>query len=119
MDYDPLVETMLVERSMDRIDQVEMGKEIQRLKEENADLRRQLGYKKINSQFNNYDDLIQENIKLKRKLGYFEDEIENDIKNHSPYRKSNAVWWAYIIFSLALLLGSVIFFLIITSRIIM
>jgi len=45
MDYDPLLETMLVDRAMDKIDQSEIEKEVQRLREENSNLKRQLGYK--------------------------------------------------------------------------
>ena len=108
MNYDPFIETMLVERSMDKIDQVEMEKEIERLREDNASLKKQLGYKKTSSQFYNYEELVEENINLKQKLGYSKEEAIEDIKNNSPYRKSNAIWWVYIISSILLFAGFII-----------
>ena len=107
---------MLVERSLDKVDQVELDKEIQRLQQENTELKKQLGYKKNKITSNNYEDLVQENISLKQKLGYSQQDIQQSIKQHSPYHKSNVIGWLYTIFSLIILLAGIITFCIILSK---
>ncbi len=108
MDYDPLFETMLVDRAMDKIDQAEMEKEIKRLREENSSLKKQLGYKKTLVNSYNYNELVDENIALKKKLGVSEQDIMKEIKDNSPYKKSNRVWIAYVIFFGILIVGTII-----------
>ncbi len=114
MEYDPLLQTVIVDRSLDRIDQIEVGNEIIRLREENAGLKEKLGHKNSRS-LNSYDALLEENIKLKRKLGYSDKEIYQSLKKHNPYKKSHKVWVAYMIFAVLSFIAAIIFALIVIN----
>ena len=115
MNYDPLLETMMVDWSLEKIDQVQMEKEVERLKKENSNLKKQLGIKKTNNSYE-YEELVDENIKLKKQLGISEDEIMKSIKENSPYKKSTRVWIFYMIFSGIILLGMIIFLIVLLNK---
>lgn len=113
MNYEPLLETMMVERSLDKIDQVELEKLVVKFREENSNLKKQLGYKNQSVKSYNIDELIDENVKLKRELGYTEKEIENSLKKFNPYKKSNKIWIAYMLISLIPLIAAIIFIILV------
>lgn len=116
MKNDPLLETMIVDRALDKIDQDELEKEVYRLRAENYNLKKKLGYKNLVVQSYNYDQLVDENIKLKRKLGYSETEIIKSIKDNSPYKKSMHVWIIYMVLSGIIVIAMIIFLIVLLNK---
>ena len=115
-DKNIFLEGLFLNYALDKIDEEEMKKEVDRLRFEIGELKQKLNYKNLSVKSFNYQELAEEYYTLKKKLGFSDDEILKDLKKHSPYKKGSRVGTVFVIISSILLLVAVVCCFILTRK---